>query len=313
VLWPMLLAASDDQGRGQAEADVIKWTVCPNVSELTIDAIPGVLAEMQQQGMVHVYEDKRGRKLYQVTRWWEYQQPQWARPSRFDPPTNWNDRVRFNVRGGEYTQENWDIQGGFQQPPPEIPAPELADIPQSSEGNIQVETQVERQSNLTESNSKESKTATPGADAPPDSPTPTTFEGWKALGKSSKNRPAVVHQMFVTLYPASDPPDYGYIGRVAKRVGGYGRLMDLLWQYSTRPPTGDVLAYVSQAAKGGGNGKRDRGGASIIGKPPVTDANDPRTPEQAAELERVAAEVNRRNRERERQLAAGKLQVPGVS
>jgi len=51
------------------------------------------------------------------------------------------------------------------------------------------------------------------------------------------------------LYPNRDPPAYGYLGKVAKKVGGAGRLADLLWQHSTRPPTGDLLAYILAVAK----------------------------------------------------------------
>jgi hypothetical protein len=57
--------------------------------------------------------------------------------------------------------------------------------------------------------------------------------------------------MITALYPGRDPPDFGYIAKVARSVGGAGRLADLLWQHSTRPPTGDVLAYVQKVAKGG--------------------------------------------------------------
>jgi hypothetical protein len=55
--------------------------------------------------------------------------------------------------------------------------------------------------------------------------------------------------MFAILYPGLDPPDFGYIGKTAKAVGGAGRLAELLWQFSTRPPTGDVLAYIQAGAK----------------------------------------------------------------
>ena len=56
--------------------------------------------------------------------------------------------------------------------------------------------------------------------------------------------------MCEVLYPNRVPPAYGYLGKVAKQVGGAGRLADLLWQHSTRPPTGDLLAYIRAVAKG---------------------------------------------------------------
>lgn len=106
VLWPMLLAASDDQGRGQADPDVIKWYVCPNVAEIAQEDIPTLLEEMQTQGMIILYGDP-GEQLYQVVNWWEYQKMQWAHPSKYNPPEGWTDKLRYNVRGGGYFEENW--------------------------------------------------------------------------------------------------------------------------------------------------------------------------------------------------------------
>ena len=113
VLWPMLLASSDEQGRGLAEPDVLKWSVCPNVPELTLDNIPDALTEMMAQGMIHLYENESHGKLYQVVRWWEYQQLQWAHPSRLIAPEGWIDRIRFTIRGEGVTVDNWDTPGGF--------------------------------------------------------------------------------------------------------------------------------------------------------------------------------------------------------
>lgn len=119
----MLLAASDDQGRGIADADVVKWMVCANVQELTIDNIPGVLAEMEAQGMVCLYKDARNRLLYQIIHWWEFQQMQWAQLSRYEPPEGWVDRARFTRKGEGTATKNWDSPGGFvalRQPDDEI-------------------------------------------------------------------------------------------------------------------------------------------------------------------------------------------------
>lgn len=76
-----------------------------------------------------------------------------------------------------------------------------------------------------------------------------TFTDWQQRITKAKNWPAELQKMCKALYPGLDPPDYSYIGRVAKKVGGAGRLADLLWQHSTRPPTGDLLAYIQGVAK----------------------------------------------------------------
>jgi hypothetical protein len=75
-------------------------------------------------------------------------------------------------------------------------------------------------------------------------PVPASFDAWQVRLRDSPNRPATLRAMFEVLYPGRDPPSYGHLGRVARDVGGAGRLAELLWQHSTRPPTGDVLAYI---------------------------------------------------------------------
>lgn len=112
VLWPMILSTSDDQGRGTAEADAIKWYVCPNVPEITIDKVPGLLQEMGAQAMIVLYECKRGGLAYQILRWWEYQSLRWARPSRWEAPAQWTDRIRYSD-AGQITESNWDKPGGL--------------------------------------------------------------------------------------------------------------------------------------------------------------------------------------------------------
>ena len=138
VLWPMLLASSDDQGRGLAEPDAVKWYVCPNVQELTAENIPPALQEMVEQDMVILYTDSRGRQLYQVKRWWEYQRMQWAQPSQYDAPDDWQDRVRC-WRNKEYICQNWPTKEGDKEeakpeedaelPPRELPREPPRELP----------------------------------------------------------------------------------------------------------------------------------------------------------------------------------------
>jgi hypothetical protein len=53
-----------------------------------------------------------------------------------------------------------------------------------------------------------------------------------------------LRHIFVLCFGDADPPDYGYIAKVGKQVGGAGRLAEIMWQLSTKPPTGDVMAYI---------------------------------------------------------------------
>lgn len=84
--------------------------------------------------------------------------------------------------------------------------------------------------------------------------------------------------MFEALYPGRDPPDYGYLGKIAKKVSGAGRLAELLWQHSAKPPTGDVLAYILQSENGrkkraSGGSKEPFGGLKALMKEGFTDGD----------------------------------------
>lgn len=106
VLYPLLMTNGDDQGRLSGDSHQLKWEVCPNVEEITIEAIPQLLLEMASQGLTQTYED-RGQRVVQLLTWWEAQAAmQWAYPSDFCPAEGWNDRLRFR-RGGKVITINW--------------------------------------------------------------------------------------------------------------------------------------------------------------------------------------------------------------
>ncbi len=82
---------------------------------------------------------------------------------------------------------------------------------------------------------------------------PTSLVGaFRALEeqlKNSENRPAVLREIYQLCFGDTDLPEYGYIGRAAKAVGGAGRLAQMMWESTARPPTGDPLAYFMAVAK----------------------------------------------------------------
>lgn len=110
VLWPMIIADCDDQGRFVTDPRVMKWSICPNVDEITQEDIPGLLQEMVEQDMLLLYGD--GGQYAQILHWWYYQQPRYARPSEYPEPEGWVDRINIRVDGEWYT-ENWNLEGGF--------------------------------------------------------------------------------------------------------------------------------------------------------------------------------------------------------
>jgi len=102
---------------------------------------------------------------------------------------------------------------------------------------------LEETSNIPEETDQES-----AAPSPCDT-TPTSFEGWLRAGQETTNKNAVLKRMHDALYPDRESPSYSYIGKVAKAVGGPGRLAQLLWETAGKRPTGDVLAYILATVK----------------------------------------------------------------
>ena len=68
---------------------------------------------------------------------------------------------------------------------------------------------------------------------------------------SAPNRPSALRFMCTKLYPGLDPPDFGYIGKTMKRVGGPGILCELLWRQNSFKPKGDLMAYLYEVWKNG--------------------------------------------------------------
>lgn len=86
--------------------------------------------------------------------------------------------------------------------------------------------------------------------AVPTAPVPSLAERFHTLLaelKETKNKQAKLREIYVLCFGDSDAPEFSRLGQVATKVGGAGRLAELFWQYSAKPPTGDVLAYIQKA------------------------------------------------------------------
>ena len=107
LLYVLLVLNADDQGRLQAAQDIIKLDVCPRVPDITMEAIPELLQEMEGARLVRVYDDGSGEPVMQLLQWWEEQRSlQWAYPSEYPPPDGWDDCLRFR-QGGNVITLNW--------------------------------------------------------------------------------------------------------------------------------------------------------------------------------------------------------------
>jgi phage replication O-like protein O len=104
-------------------------------------------------------------------------------------------------------------------------------------------------------------TVSAGADVQPSFCYVEQFREFQERLKTSTNRPAVLREFYIWCFGESTAPEYGYLGKTAKQVGGAGRLAQLMFELVTRPPTGDVLAHIiatenarkKRSAQTGGN------------------------------------------------------------
>jgi len=261
LLFIGLFSNADDQGRLRSHPAVVRATVFP-YDDIPLDEMKTDLASLIDGGFVLCYEAD-GKGYLQIINWWKYQSPQWAYPSKIPAPDGWTDHLRYR-RDNQVKKENW--------PPDALGKSLPKDLPNADSQSDGRADSISTSTSVSTSTSSTTVPAEAGADAPPP---PSTFEDWQETIRASKNRPSTLVWMFKTLYTGSDPPDYGRIGKAAKRVGGAGRLAELMWQHSTRPPTGNVIDYLEKCAKAPSRG------------PPSTDG---KTPAQRAAEEFLAEE-----------------------
>lgn len=134
-----------------------------------------------------------------------------------------------------------------------------------------------------------------GADAPPAS-LADQFQALKRRLEAAKGneRPAILLEVYRLCFgEQGEMPAYGYLGKVAKEVGGAGRLADLMWQLTTRPPTGDILAYILKSHRGGGDGHRN--GSTIRNSLAGPERDESLSDEDRRKLDELR-EFNRRRR-----------------
>lgn len=74
------------------------------------------------------------------------------------------------------------------------------------------------------------------------------------LKETGSNKAAILRGWYIRCFGEGGAPDYAYIGKVAKQVGGAGHLAALFMQLASRPPNGDVLAYIIATHKGKADG-----------------------------------------------------------
>lgn len=249
VYWALLDYASQNEPRGSVEGfDTETYAEWAGWEEREVIAI---IAALTNKGAL-----VDGKIVA-----WEKRQPKREDDSR-ERVNRWRDKQRATAKGQPgITQDDALVTRDVTQDNA-LPA---QDVTQCNA----IVTQCNAPEEIREDKKREEKNPesaqTPSAIADPVATpsVPVSLTGWTERLRDSSNRQAVLVLMFETLYPgAVDVPSFAYIGRVANKVGGAGRLAELLWQNAAKPPSGDVLAYIQaqvQANKPSTNGARPQG------------------------------------------------------
>jgi len=103
LFWRMIPQA-DDQGRLPGDPKILKAITCPIREEIPLENIPVLLKELEEEKLIICYAPND--ETVQIAKWWDYQCPQWAYPSKHAPPVRWEDHCRYRI-GGKVITINW--------------------------------------------------------------------------------------------------------------------------------------------------------------------------------------------------------------
>jgi DnaD/phage-associated family protein len=117
LVWiGLITAVADDQGRMLDNTAIIRARVFPYDRDITDETIERCLAELADNVKVFRYQ-VGNKRMIQIARWWRYQTPSWASPSKYPAPAGWVDRCKYHAAGNKIITANWDRPGGFSEVP----------------------------------------------------------------------------------------------------------------------------------------------------------------------------------------------------
>ena len=106
-LWIGLILTADDQGRREADLFLVRSDVWPR-EDISLDEIKSDVDVLAEMDFILIY--KIGNKEYiQIINWSKYQaRAEWLGPSKFPPPSGWEDRYRYHGKGNIiHKSDNW--------------------------------------------------------------------------------------------------------------------------------------------------------------------------------------------------------------
>jgi len=110
LLFIGLFSNADDQGRLRGHPSLIRSMVFP-YEDVSLADIKTDLAAIAGVESIVVYPVD-GKDCIQIVKWWQYQAPQWAYPSKIEAHPLWTDRLRYR-KNNQIQKQGWDTSGGF--------------------------------------------------------------------------------------------------------------------------------------------------------------------------------------------------------
>lgn len=114
LLWiGLITSVADDQGRMMDAPALIRSRVfLYDIEQVKDSQVEDCMDKLYKCGKIvrYVADNKH---LIQITKWWKYQTPAWASPSKYPAPVGWVDRVKCHISGNKVKTENWDKIGGY--------------------------------------------------------------------------------------------------------------------------------------------------------------------------------------------------------
>lgn len=106
LLFLALITNADDQGRLKYRAALIRAEAFP-YDDIALDDIRDDLDAISGIGGIEVYTDNTEKGYIQIIKWWKFQHPSYAQPSRFPAPEGWKDGWNYKTSSNKLDSHNW--------------------------------------------------------------------------------------------------------------------------------------------------------------------------------------------------------------
>lgn len=97
---------ADDQGRIKAKLAYLRTEIFRYDDDVTNEQVAECLERIEANDTITLYAAD-GKEYIQLLNWWDYQSLQYAAPSEYPRPIGWQDRIRYNAKGGATLTCNW--------------------------------------------------------------------------------------------------------------------------------------------------------------------------------------------------------------